>query len=75
MENLYQVKCENYTIFKQNCTLELFIAVLTWPILVVSVMGNLDFPDFLPKKFYNINYSTVSVDQVGTEQCDQILLL
>ena len=47
-------KCENYAIFKQNYTLELFIALEMVYCCCFSLRGNLDFLDFL-KKFYNIN--------------------
>ena len=42
-------KCENYT-------LELFIALKMAYCCCLGLRGNLDFPDFLQKKFYNINY-------------------
>ena len=48
--------CENYAIFKQNYTLELFIDRKMAYLCCLGLMGNLDFPDFLQKKFYNINY-------------------
>ena len=41
-------KCENYT-------LELFIALKMAYCCCLGLRGNLDFPDFLQKKFYNIN--------------------
>ena len=47
-------KCENNAIFKQNYTLELIIAFKIAYSCCLSLMGNLDFLDFL-KKFYNIN--------------------
>ena len=49
-------KCENYAIFEQNYTLELFIALKMAYSCCFGLRGNLDFPDFLQKKFYNINY-------------------
>ena len=49
-------KCENYAIFKQNYTLELFIALKMAYSCCFGLRGNLDFPEFLQKKFYNINY-------------------
>ena len=50
-------KCENYAIFEQiNNTLKLFIAFKIAYSCCFGLRGNLDFPDFLPKKFYNINY-------------------
>ena len=49
-------RCENYAIFKQNYTPELFIAFKMVYSCCFSLGGNLDFPEFLQKKFYNINY-------------------
>ena len=47
--------CENYAIFKQNYTPELLIALKVLYSCFFGLRGNLDFPDFLLKKFYNIN--------------------
>ena len=44
-------------IFKQNYTLELFISLKMAISCCFGLRGNLEFPDFLQKKFYNINYS------------------
>ena len=52
-------KCENYAIFKQNYTLELFIALEMVYYCCFSLGENLDFLDFLQKKFYNINFCTI----------------
>ena len=49
-------KCENQAIFKQNYTLELFIALVMVYYCCFSVGKNLDFLDFLQKKFCNIIY-------------------
>ena len=49
-------KCENYAIFKQNYTLELLNALEMVYYCCFSLGGNLDFLDFLQKKFFNINY-------------------
>ena len=49
-------KCENNAIFKQNYTIELFIALKMAISCCFGLRGNLDFPDFLQIKFYNINY-------------------
>ena len=49
-------KCENDTIFKQNYTLKLFITFKMAYFCCFSLGGTLDFPDFLQKKFYNIDY-------------------
>ena len=49
-------KCENYAIFEQiNNTLKLFIAFKIAYSCCFGLRGNPDFPDFLQKKFYNIN--------------------
>ena len=48
-------KCENHPIFKQNYTLELFVAFKMAYTCCSDLRGNLDFPDFIQKKFYNIN--------------------
>ena len=50
-------KCENNAIFKQNNALELFISLKMAISCCFGLRGNLDFPDFLQIKFYNINYS------------------
>ena len=52
------LKCENYAIFRQNYTLELFVAFKMAYSCCFDWRGNLDFPDFLQKKFYNIDYWT-----------------
>ena len=44
-------KCENNAIFKQNYTLELFIALEMVYYCCFSLGGNLDFLDFLQKSF------------------------
>ena len=51
-------KCENYAIFKQNYTPELLIALKMVYSCFFGLRGNLDFPDFLQKKLFNINSST-----------------
>ena len=50
-------KCENNASFKQINTLKLFIAFKMAYSCCFSLGGNLDFPEFLQKKFYDINYS------------------
>ena len=50
-------------ILEQNYTLELFIALKMAYSCCFGLRGNLDFPDFLQKKFYKINYRKVSVDE------------
>ena len=52
------LKCENIASFKQINTLKLFIAFKMAYFCYFSFGENLDFPDFLQKKFYNINYRT-----------------
>ena len=47
-------KCENYDIFKQNYTPELLIALKIAYSCFFGLRGNLEIPDFLQKKFYNI---------------------
>ena len=54
------LKCENYTIFKQNYILNLFITIKMAYFCNFSLGGNLDFPDFLQKNFYNIDYRAIS---------------
>ena len=49
-------KCENNDIFKQNNALELLIYLKMAIFCCFGLRGNLDFPDFLQLKFYNINY-------------------
>ena len=44
-------KCENSAIFKQNYTLELFIALEMVHYCCFSLGGNLDFLDFLQESF------------------------
>ena len=50
------LKCENNAIFKQNYTQKLFISFKISYYCCFGLRGNLEFPDFLQKKFYNINY-------------------
>ena len=49
------LKCENNASCKQIYTLKLFIAFKMAYSCCFSLGGNLDFPKFLQKKFYNIN--------------------
>ena len=49
------LKCENAW-FKQIFTLKLFIAFKMAYSCCFSFGGNLDFPEFLQKNIYNINY-------------------
>ena len=50
------LKCVNNAIFKQIYTLKLLIAFKMAYSCCFSSGGNLDFLEFLQKKFYNINY-------------------
>ena len=50
------LKCVNNAIFKQIYTLKLLIAFKMAYSCCFSLGGNLDFLEFLQKKFYNINY-------------------
>ena len=45
------LKCENNAIFKQIYTLKLFIAFKMAYSCCFSLGGNLDFPEFLQKRF------------------------
>ena len=65
-------KCENNAIFKQNNALELFISLKMAISCCFGLRGNLDFPDFLQKKFYNINYRTVA--RVAAPKCSSFHL-
>ena len=51
------LKYENNAIFKFNCTLKLLIDFKIAYSCCSSLEGNLDFPDFLQKTFYAIDYS------------------
>ena len=46
----------NEAIFKQNYSLKLLITFKMACCSCFSLGGNLDFPDFLQKKFYNIDH-------------------
>ena len=50
------LKCINNAIFKQIYTLKLLVAFKMAYSCCFSLGGNLDFLEFLQKKFYNINY-------------------
>ena len=51
-----QQNCENNTVFKQNYTAKLLITFKMAYSCCFSLGENLDFLDFLQKKFYSINY-------------------
>ena len=53
------LKYQDNAIFKQNCSLKLFIAFKMAYSCYFSLGGYLDFPDFLQKMFYNIDYRTI----------------
>ena len=48
-------KCEYNATFNHNYANNSLLH-LKWPILAVLAWGDLDFPDFPQKKFYNIDY-------------------
>ena len=50
------LKCDNNASFKKNFTQKLLIAFKMAYSCCFSLGGNLDFQEFPPKKFYNINY-------------------
>ena len=50
------LKFENNASFKQINTLKLFTAFKMAYFCYFSFGGNLDFPEFFQKKFYNISY-------------------
>ena len=52
-------KCDNNAIFKQNYTQKLFISFKISYSCCFGFRENLEFPDFLQKKFYNIDYWTI----------------
>ena len=52
----HALKCEHNAIFKQNYTLKLLISFKISNSCCFGFRRNLDFPDFPPKKFHNINY-------------------
>ena len=49
------LKCENNAIFMQNYNQALFISFKISCSCCFGFKGNLEFTDFLQKKFYNIN--------------------
>ena len=51
----------NNAILKKNYTLELLMAFKMAYSCFFSLEENLDFLDFLRKKFYNINYREISI--------------
>ena len=52
----YAIFNQNYAIFNQNYTQKLFISFKISYYCCFGLRGNLEFPDFLQKKFYNIIY-------------------
>ena len=68
-------KCENNCAILSKTILFYGLLLLKWPILAVSAWGgNLDFPEFLQKKFYNINYRSVNTYHRGKCHCMADLL-
>ena len=53
--------CEIKAIFNQNYAQKLLISFQISYFCYFDFSGNLDFPDFLKKKFYNINYRALVV--------------
>ena len=53
------LECDNNASYEQIYTLKLFIAFKMPFSCSFSFGGNLDFPEFLQKSFYNINYRNV----------------
>ena len=56
-------KCDNNAIFKQNYTQKLFISFKISYSCCFGFRENLEFPDFLQKKFYNIDYRAQCFDE------------
>ena len=52
------------SIFKPNYAQKLFIALRMVYSFCFGLRGNLDFPDFLQKKFYNINYRSKTLAKI-----------
>ena len=52
------LKCQDNAIFKQNYSLNFFITFKMAYSCCFSLVGNLDFSWFPPKKFHNIDYSS-----------------
>ena len=50
------LKCENNAIFNQNYSKKLFISFKISYSCSFGFRGNLEFPEFIHKKFHNINY-------------------
>ena len=59
------LKCQDKASFKQIYTQKLLIAYKMPCSCCFSFRGNLDFPEFLQKKIYNINYSLFCVDSAA----------
>ena len=53
-------------IIKLIFTLELLIAFKMAYFCCFSLGGNLNFPEFLQKKFYNINYSVTRLGEISS---------
>ena len=56
-------KMWSQAIFKQSYTLELFISLKMAISCCFGLRGNLEFPDFPPKFFYNINYRNEKIGE------------
>ena len=68
-------KCENYAIFEQNYTLQLFNALKMAYCCCFGLRGNLDFPDFLQKSFITSTTNLVGVLEIrlveSTNRCPE----
>ena len=51
----HALKCESHAIFKQNYTQKLLMAFKMAYFCCFCLIGNLDFPDFVQRGFYDIN--------------------
>ena len=69
------LRCENYAIFKQNYTQKLLISFKISYYCCFGLRGNLEFPDFLQKKFYNINYWLINFELVRMLNDNKSLIL
>ena len=55
------LKCQHNAIFKQNYALKLFITFKMAYYCCFSLGGNLDFPDFLQKKFITLTTGKATI--------------
>ena len=57
------LKCDNNASFKKNFTQKLLIAFKMAYSCCFTFGGNLDFPEFLQKLFYNINSGIAKIQK------------